>query len=107
VAGPNRRPVLDIRDQVRRLDRVRIQEALLQSTSRVSQPIGLLLVFDTLSNQIDLHAGGQSDLATHQSLYALVVMKLGYERAIDLEPVDGDVQQIRHAGVVGPEIVYR
>ncbi len=82
------------------------KKSLLQYTSRVSEPVCLFLVLDTLGDQIDLHTGRQRDVAAHQILHALIVVNFGDERAVDLQPVDGgDVQQIRHAGMVDTEII--
>ncbi len=79
------------------------KKSLLQYTSRVSEPVCLFLVLDTLGDQIDLHTGRQRDVAAHQILHALIVVNFGDERAVDLQPVDGgDVQQIRQAGMVDP-----
>ena len=58
--------------QVDRLDRVCVQESLLQNASRFPKPVSLLLVLDALGNQIDLHTSGDGNLTAHQSLGAFV-----------------------------------
>lgn len=75
--------------------RTREQKALEPPAALIVQPLELSLGFDTFSQNFKMELAGEFDDTAADFRRSLVRGEAGDERAVDLQPVNGEASQVR------------
>src|SRR5439155_2666271 len=91
--------------QLRRRQRPRVVVALAAIADEVPQPAELIGRLDALGGDVDAHPVGQPDDGLDDRQVRVVARQPGYERAVDLDRVEGQRLQVGEGRVPRAEVV--